>query len=318
MKGQLYIDGKDIFTELGVATLQGNYGELVAFPPSKTPDSNDWAEEDGKEFDLSAIALDSRELTLSFGFFSEWKYNNFVALLSDMAYHDFNFPHLGRTFRLRLSSQNSFEIYNTTQVSKFTFANDFPRPADYVYQEPLNTYPMPKGYELDDVDLSSYGVLILKGTNAEILKSPAVKKNLLRDFKYRDGAVYDGEYVKFQTKDVNLKCLMRAPDFETFWRNRDALLYDLTKPSAKTDDEGYEYEDAERIFYVDEWSESYPCYYKSCKTVDFNPFGGIWWEFTLTLVFTSFRFGDTEYLLASEAGEFIITEDEEYYIDLGD
>lgn len=318
MKGQLYIDGKDIFTELGVATLQGNYGELVAFPPSKTPDSNDWAEEDGKEFDLSTIALDSRELTLSFGFFSEWKYNNFVALLSDMAYHDFNFPHLGRTFRLRLSSQNSFEIYNTTQVSKFTFANDFPRPADYVYQPPANTIQLPKGYELDDVDLSSYGVLILKGTNEEILKTPAVKKNLLQNFKRQDGAIYDGEYVKFQTKDVNLKCLMRAPDFETFWRNRDALLHNLTKLSAKTDDEGYEYEDAERIFYVDEWSESYPCYYKSCKTVDFNPFGGIWWEFTLTLVFTSFRFGDTEYLLASEAGEFIITEDEEYYIDLGD
>lgn len=318
MKGQLYIDGKDIFTELGVATLQGNYGELVAFPPSKTPDSNDWAEEDGKEFDLSAIALDSRELTLSFGFFFEWKYNNFVALLSDMAYHDFNFPQLGRTFRLRLSSQNSFEIYNTTQVSKFTFANDFPRPADYVYQSPVNTIPLPKGYELDDVDLSSYGVLILKGTNEEILKSPAVKKNLLQNFKRQDGAIYDGEYVKFQTKDVNLKCLMRAPDFETFWRNRDALLHDLTKLSAKTDDEGYEYEDAERIFYVDEWPESYPCYYKSCKTVDFNPLGGIWWEFTLTLVFTSFRFGDTEYLLASEAGEFIITEDEEYYIDLGD
>lgn len=318
MKGQLYIDGKDIFIELGVATLQGNYGELVAFPPSKTPDSNDWAEEDGKEFDLSAIALDSRELTLSFGFFSEWKYNNFVALLSDMAYHDFNFPHLGRTFRLRLSSQNSFEIYNTTQVSKFTFANDFPRPVDYLYREPVNSIPMPKGYEIDDKELTDYGVMLLKGSNAEILKTPTVKKNLLQNFKRQDGAIYDGEYVKFQTKDVNLKCLMRAPDFETFWRNRDALLHDLTKLSAKTDDEGYEYEDAERIFYVDEWSESYPCYYKSCKTVDFNPFGGIWWEFTLTLVFTSFRFGDTEYLLASEAGEFIITEDEEYYIDLGD
>lgn len=318
MKGQLYIDGKDIFTELGVATLQGNYGELVAFPPSKTPDSNDWAEEDGKEFDLSAIALDSRELTLSFGFFSEWKYNNFVALLSDMAYHDFNFPHLGRTFRLRLSSQNSFEIYNTTQVSKFTFANDFPRPVDYLYREPVNSIPMPKGYEIDDKELTDYGVMLLKGSNAEILKTPTVKKNLLQNFKRQDGAIYDGEYVKFQTKDVNLKCLMRAPDFETFWHNRDALLHNLTKLSAKTDDEGYEYEDAERIFYVDEWSESYPCYYKSCKTVDFNPLGGIWWEFTLTLVFTSFRFGDTEYLLASEAGEFIITEDEEYYIDLGD
>ena len=40
MKNQLYIDGKDVHTEYGVSTLQGNYAELVAFPPSKTPDSN--------------------------------------------------------------------------------------------------------------------------------------------------------------------------------------------------------------------------------------------------------------------------------------
>ena len=43
---------------------------------------------------------------------------------------------------------------------------------------------------------------------------------------------------------------------------------------------------------------------------------GVWWEFTLKLVFTSFRIGETEFLLASEAGEFIITEDGEFYIDL--
>lgn len=318
MKGQLYIDGKDVFTELGVATLQGNYGELVAFPSSKTPDSNDYPEEDGKEFDLSCLTLGTKDVTLAFGFFSEWKFNDFVAMLSDMGYHDFNFPQLGRTFRLRLSSQNSFEMYNSSERSKFTFANDFPRPADYVYREPVNEIPMPKGYELDNVDLTNYGVMLLKGTNAEILKTPAVKKNLLQNFKKQDGAIYDGEFVKFQTKDVNLKCLMRAPDIETFWRNLDALLHDLTKLSLKTDDEGYEYSDAERVFYCDEWSESYPCYYKSCKTDHFNPLGGIWWEFTLTLVFTCFRLEDTEYLLATEAGEFIITEDGEYFIDLGD
>lgn len=318
MKGHFYIDGEDAFTAFGLMPIKGVYGELVCFPPSKTPDSNDYPEEDGKEFDLSSVALDTQDVTLEFGFFSEWKFNDFVAMLSDMGYHDFNFPQLGRTFRLRLSSQNSFEMYNSSERSKFTFANDFPRPADYVYQEPVNEIPMPKGYELDDVDLTNYGVMLLKGSNAEILKTPTVKKNLLQNFKKQDGAIYDGEFVKFQTKDVNLKCLMRAPDMETFWRNRDALLHDLTKLSSKADDEGYEYSDAERIFYCDEWSESYPCYYKSCKTDHFNPLGGIWWEFTLTLVFTCFRLEDTEYLLATEAGEFIITEDGEYFIDLGD
>lgn len=314
----LYIDGKDIFADYGMISIWGSYNDLVAFPALKTPESNDYPEEDGTEFDLSSVALDSRNITLEFGFFSEWKFNDFVSTLSDMGYHDFCFPQLGRTFKLRLSSQTSFEIYNNSERSKFTFVDDFPRPVDYLYREPVNSIPMPKGYEIDDKDLTDYGVMLLKGSNAEILKTPTVKKNLLQNFKSQDGAIYDGEYVKFQTKDVNLKCLMRAPDFETFWRNRDAFLHDLTKLSSKTDDEGYGYKDAERIFYVDEWSEGYPCFYKSCKTESFNPLGGIWWEFTLTLVFTCFRLGDTEYLLASEAGEFIITEDGENFIDLGD
>lgn len=314
----LYIDGRDAFTHYGMISIWGSYADLVAFPSLKSVDSNDWPEEDGKEFDLFSVALDTKDVTLEFGFFSEWKFNDFVSMLSDMGYHDFNFPQLGRTFRLRLSSQNSFEIYNSSQRSKFTFADDFPRPADYVYQVPVNEIPMPKGYELDDVDLTDYGVMLLKGSNAEILKTPTVKKNLLQNFKKQDGAIYDGKYVKFETKEVNLKCLMRAPDMETFWHNRDAFLHDLTKLSSKTDDEGYEYSDAGRIFYCDEWSESYPCYYKSCKTDNFDPVGDVWWAFTLTLVFTSFRLEDTEYLLASEAGEFIITEDGENFIDLGD
>ena len=223
---------------------------------------------------------------------------------------------IDRTYTLRLSSQNSYVINTGHEVAKFSFTNDFPRPADYVYREPANYIPMPKGYEIDNKDLSDYGVVVLQGSNAEILKTPAVKKNLLQSFKRQDGATYDGEVVKFQTKEVSLKCLMRAGTIEGFWRNRDALLHDLTRLSAKTDDEGYEYSDAERIFYCDEWSESYPCYYKSCQTNDFMLNNGIWWEFTLKLVFTSFRIGETEFLLASEAGEFIMTEDGEFYIDL--
>lgn len=318
MREKLHIDGKEVSTEYGILSIWGNYGELVCFPPLKPVESNDWPEEDGREFDLSAVALDTKDVILEFGFFSEWRFNNFVAMLSDMGYHEFNFPHLGRTFRLRLSSQNSFEMYSSSERSRFTFANDFPRPEDYVYREPVNAIFMPRGYELDGRDLSDYGIAVLQGSNAEILKSPAVKKNLLQDFKHRDGAVYDGEFVKFRTKNVALKCLMRAPDLATFWRNRDAFLHDLTRMSEKVDDEGYGYSDAERIFYCDEWSESYPCYYKSCKTENFNPAGDVWWSFTLTLVFTCFRLENTEYLLASEAGEFIITEDNEYYIDLGD
>ena len=46
--------------------------------------------------------------------------------------------------------------------------------------------------------------------------------------------------------------------------------------------------------------------------------GRIWWVFDLTLVFTSFRVIDDEYLLASEDGELVISEDGEFTIDLGE
>lgn len=44
--------------------------------------------------------------------------------------------------------------------------------------------------------------------------------------------------------------------------------------------------------------------------------GGVWWEFTLKLVFTGFRAKETDYMLAAESGELIITENNEYYIEL--
>ena len=316
MKGQLLIDRIDAYISLGICITKGSYNNLVAFPAMKEPDKNDWPEEDGQEFDLSSPTLDTAEVSIEFAYIGSLGIGGLIDILSDLSYHEFYFPLIGRSYKLRLSSQSNYVINPGLEVAKFIFSNDFPREVDYEYQEPVNKLPMPKGYEIDDKDLSDYGVVVLQGSNAEILKAPTVKKNLLQNFKRQDGAIYDGEVVKFQTKEVSLKCLMRAGTIETFWRNRDALLYDLTKLSTKTDNEGYEYSDAERIFSCDEWSESYPCYYKSCQTNDFMLNNGVWWEFTLKLVFTSFRIGETEFLLSSEAGEFIITEDGEFYIDL--
>lgn len=316
MKGQLLIDGIDAFESYSLTVLKGSYNTLVAFPATKEPEKNDWPEDDGQEFDLTSPALDSGEVSLEFAFRDDLGFGGLIALLSDMSYHDFNFLLLGRTYRLRLSAQNSYTIYPRFEVVKITFSNDFPRDADYVYKDPVNDFPLLKGYEIDNKDFSDYGVAILKGSNAEILKSPAVKKNLLQNFKRQDGAIYDGEVVKFQTKEVALKCLMRAKDIETFWRNRDALLHDLTKLSSKTDEEGYEYSDAERIFYCEEFFEYYPCYYKSCQTSNFRMNNGIFWEFTLKLVFTGFRAKETDYMLAAEEGSLIVTEDGEYYIEL--
>ena len=124
-------------------------------------------------------------------------------------------------------------------------------------------------------------------------------------FQRESGAIYDGEFVVFTAKEVKLKCAMRATTAEEFWRNYKALLFDLTRAE-------------ERLLYVEKTGYEYPCYYKNCTSSKFLPMKGkIWWVFDLTLVFTSFRVLDDEYLLTSEDGELVISEDGKFAIDLG-
>ena len=65
MKNNLYIDGTDAFTRFGVFIAEGGHNEVVAFPALKAPEvSNDWAEYDGIEVDLSDPKLDTKELEI--------------------------------------------------------------------------------------------------------------------------------------------------------------------------------------------------------------------------------------------------------------
>lgn len=304
MIGRFYIDGKDAYSEYGIFIAEGGYNELLSFAPLKKVESNDWPEEDGQECDLSSPVLNTRELALKFAAHRVLRVGAFMELLSDHAYHTFDFRTIGRTYRLRLASQSAFNLAGQLETFTLKFDNDFPLPDGYAYMEPQSDLVAQSGYELDGRSFADYGVYILKGSDAEIQKSPAVKQNLLQNLDSQHGATYDGEMVAFQTKEVKLSCLMRAKSMTEFWRNYDALLYDLIRPG-------------ERSLYVDKTGYEYPCYYKACSTTQFHPVGRIWFQFNLTLVFTSFRVGDDEYLLASEDGEWVMSEDGVFAIDLG-
>jgi hypothetical protein len=303
MTGKLYIDGIDAYSEYRVFIAEGGYRELVAFPALKKVESNSWAEEDGSEFDLSAPVLDSRELSINFGFSGvDALFGWFMSLLSDMSYHTFVFAEIGRTYRLRLVSQPNFILKPAMGLFSLRFADDFPLDG-YSYLVPAGGFVLPQNWELDGRDFAEYGVYVLQGSEAEIEKSPAVKKNLLTNINSMSGAMYDGEYVKFETKDVKINCLMRASNLTELWRNYDALLYDLVRPD-------------ERRLYVDSTGYEYPCFYKNSTVEKFTPTGKIWLQFSLTLTFTSFRVDGEEFLLATEDGKLVITEQDDYAIDL--
>ena len=277
MTGRLYIDGKDIYTDFGLVVLEGGYNDLVAFPPLKTVQSNDWQEEDGIEADLSAPVLNTREVSIKFVTHGgKQGLGALIDLLSDKAYHTFYCGTMRRRWRMRLVSHPNLEWAMRLGFTTLKFAEDFPLDG-YTYQPPVSGIAPYGDYAIDDKLLTDYGVRVLKGSLASIDKSPEVKKNLLRNIGTQSGAEYDDARVTYKSKEVTINCLMRAANMEEFWRNHDALLYDLIRPD-------------ERRLFVDARGVECPCHYKSCKTAEFYPQEGrIWWRFSLTLVFTHYR-----------------------------
>ena len=297
MTGRLYIDGKDAYTEYGVYVIEGGFNELIAMPPLKEVEYNDWQEEDGIEADLTDPKLNTRDLTLKFG--TPKLMSGFISLLillSDEAYHEFDCRSIGRKYNLRLLSQPNLDKIRDYGFVALKFADDFPFDG-YKYQKPQSTLPFNDDYTLDGKPFSEWGITILDGSMAEILKSPTVKTNLTRNLKTLPGAIYDSKVVTYKSKDIRLKCFMSAKTLTELWRNYDALLYDLIRPE-------------ERLIEALDIAEEFPCFYVSCSVSNFYPTGKIWLEFTLTLRFTrDFRIGD-EPLLATEDNLFVILEDE--------
>lgn len=304
MKGRLYIDGNDAYTEYGVYVVKGGWNELIAHPPLKSVESNDWQEMDGIEADLSAPMLDTREIQLKVAFAGlDNRFFTLLELLSDESYHVFECAYIKRTYRLRLVSQPNLAAAKVIGTATLKFADDFPL-SDYTYKKPASNVAAYDDYTFDGVNFTTYGVRVLKGTLDEVMKTPTVKTNLLRNISTQAGALYDGKNVSYKNKDVKINCLMRADTLEELWRNYDALLYDLIRPN-------------ERKLWVDELGQEFLFYYKSCQVTEFYPTDKIWLQFTLTVTFTTvLRIGDGDVVLASEDKIIIFTQDDENAIDV--
>lgn len=304
MTGRLYIDGHDAYLQWGVYVVVGGWNEAIAYAPLKTVEFNDWQEEDGIEADLSDPKLNTKEISLNFAYAGLYsRFIEFVNLLADGAYHEFNCVHIRRQFTLRMTQMPNLDHAATLGFVSIKFSNDFPLKG-YAYREPSSSVVRAEDYLIDGVPFTDYGCRILKGSLSEVMKSAAVKPNLLRNIATQPGAIYDGAVVTFKSKDVKLNCLMRADTLDELWCNYDALLFDLIRPD-------------ERLLEVSELEQTFPCFYKSASVSEFYPDDKIWLAFTITLTFThSFRLEGDDYVLASEDGIIIFTEDGENAIEM--
>ena len=263
MAGRVYVDGLDLYERWGLyAAGIGVWNDLVAMPPLKDVDSNDWHEEDGIEPDLSAPVLDTRNISITFAFTGDVHshYFSFLVLLSDGAYHEFDCRYIGRKYKLRMVSHTNFDYAEQLGKIKVKFADDFPLEG-YEYKAPSTSLAQVEDYLFDDVPFTAYGVRVLEGSLEEVMMPSTVKENLLRNIEIVSGAIYDGENVTYESKDVKLSCLMRAETLDELWQNYDALLYDLIRPD-------------EHLLYVSELLQEFPFYYKECSVSEFFPEGG--------------------------------------------
>ncbi|MFI3322070.1 MAG: hypothetical protein R3Y50_06050 [Rikenellaceae bacterium] len=275
MTDRLYIDEVPIFETYGVFVAQYNYKSVAQFPKFKAFTINDWAEEDGVEVDLSAPKFESRQITIKFFAEELIQVTALIELLSDGAYHEFNMTEIGKTLKLRYVSSSSTSLFIKSGSFSITLADDFPfRDYEYLAATPL-TEVWQQGYKIDDVDLSSYGIWVLNGTDAELLKQAAVKPNLTINTSAIDGVVYDAEVVKYKAKNANLKFLINAPDRVTFWRNYNAFFYNLTQPNER-----------EIEYTIQGVTKKFSCYYSSSEVskLDVLTSGRVWCEFNVTLV----------------------------------
>ena len=318
MNNKLLIDGNDAYLKYGVFVQQYGYKNLVQYPAVKSIKYNDWPELDGIDPDLTDVQLDTREFGINFNCVDVDKTSYLIELLSNGSYHSFNFVELGKTFSLRLTDLSSLSRLKMLGKCTLNFADDKPLNS-YTYLAPALIPISQKGYELDGVDFSNYGIYVLQGSDESVFKSPAVKQNLLINVSNKPGAIYDGQNVVYKQKDVTLNLLLKAPDSVTFWQNYEAFLYDLIQKKQIIEN-GKAYMSSRRSLYVDKYSEEYPCYYSSSAVNRFEIIknGGFWCEFSITLVFFSFRVSGFEYIPATESGEWIVTESDDYAIDLGE
>ena len=246
MVGKLFIDGKDAFLEYGVFVEQYGYKALIQMPSFKKLDSTEWQEYDGEETDLTAPVLNTKTFSIPFCITDITGANDMFELLSDKAYHTFNFIEISRSYRLRLVSNTSLSSRIRLGKLSLNFADDFPKvDAATPYATPASDVRQ-RGYMIDEIDFSRFGIYVLDGTDDNIQKAPNVRPNLTVDSKGVAGVLYDDEKVMYKTKDVTMKLFIRADSIATFWKRWFSFFQALIQPE-------------ERKLYVDATVEEFDC-----------------------------------------------------------
>lgn len=222
------IDGKNIKI-YGCTLLEGSLDDLLKYPKRKAVKSNNWAEADGIDPDLSEVSFEPKTVKLSFlmeagTLESFWlQYRKLVADLSAPGYRAFDLI-AGMTNRYRFSAGASYGLPIPFNEGKnlSSFDLNFIEDTHAIFPAtPFGGIALRGQYEINGIDFGVFGI----GSDDEqedILKYPALKA------PFTDGQTVDLSTIKTQHKEIKLSLWMLAGSVEEFLNNYRAFFTQLT------------------------------------------------------------------------------------------
>lgn len=258
------INNTDIQT-LHAKLVEGSLASLLSYPALKSLNKNDWAEESGSEYDLSAPQLSAKEITIQL-LLPESLYPNLATLLSVRAYADYTFDFINLTYRLRLVGLSKAQVSGGYVTADIRLSDDLPL-RGYTYQAPTLTAHNVEAY-IDSKNLTQYGITLLEGTQQELITAGNAKTPYTAQNSTMSGLIATDVPIYFQERTATLKCFMYLP-IADFLKGYYALLHDLTQPNERT---------------LSYQGKSYKCIYKDGKITElYIDAPLIWGKFDLQL-----------------------------------
>lgn len=246
------IDNIDI-SRYGASVPLGGYNSLFQWGAAKPLYTNDWAEENGLEVDLSEIFLQNISGSINFSIQGDIdNISSFWSFLQSSPVHSCYFGPIG------FGANMTF-----TKITSLDYAVTFSKiVVNYVINSPDTGAAQPSPIEdipnqpvsIDGVNLSNFGVWSLYGISNQALLEAGFKGLLSRNISTLNGIQYDENPVlwnagqrswtqssthspvKKSALQVSLPCALSSPSISNFWQNYNALKYALIKKNTSVED----------------------------------------------------------------------------------
>jgi hypothetical protein len=315
MRGSCIIDGIDI-ADFGMFILKGGDYDFLSFPERKEPEQNNWHEYDGIDADLSEIYFKEKKVVVRFYIKADsgdeylFRLNSFYALLSAPGYRNLYSREFDKTFNLRYLScsvqNHKGGLYKGGKKSgelTVEFSMDAPL---QIFSNLTNLIPR-KGRSsktyvtLNGYDLAEFGIIVNQCYNTVLCLS-SVKQPLIQSIDTMTGLkVFKSANRTFEAKQVVIECTMLADTCAEFYHNYEALFNNLT---------------VKRSVELGTFAEDMECFYSSMQ--DFQKLRSFSQRayVKFNLVLTQISPGLIEFILGTEDSFGVITETDDYFIEM--